>query len=84
MDFPCPFITWLPGYSKKTNFIKRQFSFIKVPVKVKMKGFEITNSWYKPPDILASQHGLTTLFFKPVAKKPPKPKPVVSRQELFV
>ena len=47
-----------------------------------MKGFEITNSWYEPPEILASKQGLTTLFFKPIAKKPPKSTHVVRKQEL--
>jgi len=49
-----------------------------------MKGFEITDSWYNPPEILASKYGLTTLFFTPVAKTLPKPKPVVTRQELAI
>ena len=49
-----------------------------------MQGFEITDSWYNPPEILASQYGLTTLFFTPVAKRSPKPVPVVTRQELVV
>ncbi len=49
-----------------------------------MKGFEITDSRYNPPEILASQYGLTTLFFTPVAKKRPKPKPAVTRRELTV
>lgn len=49
-----------------------------------MKDFEITDSWYNPPEILASQYGLTTLFLKPVAKKRPIPKLVVTKQELNV
>jgi len=52
------------------------------PSHVKMTGFEIANSWYDPPDILASKQGLTTLFFTPMAKKPPKPMKLGTRQEL--